>query len=178
MAAAYPDMFKAGATYFARPSRLLPVRRRRRRRLELVLRAGPSQRLSGSVCIRDGWHGRQRALPEEADLARLTGTTLYPQNYQETIDQWTGVFGLSLTPTVSQQNTLQSGYRTDTFGSQVRGIWATEVGRACVLAPGLRGDNSSNCYVPESTSTRPWHGLDTPEGRDEGRDVADMAAMG
>lgn len=55
--------------------------------------------------------------------------TLGAANYQETIDQWSGVFGYNPTqPASSQQNTPQSGYKTDVFGDQLIGIYANGVG--------------------------------------------------
>ncbi|EUC41118.1 carbohydrate esterase family 1 protein [Bipolaris oryzae ATCC 44560] len=54
--------------------------------------------------------------------------TILPPNYNETLKQWTNVFGVSTTPTRSQANTPQTNYRTDDFGSNVQGIWAVGVG--------------------------------------------------
>ncbi|KAF2453968.1 Alpha/Beta hydrolase protein [Lineolata rhizophorae] len=57
-------------------------------------------------------------------------TTLAPQNYEETIKQWTGVFGVSQEPTSEQQNTPQQGYTTSDYGENVQGIWAQGVGHS------------------------------------------------
>ena len=62
--------------------------------------------------------------------------TLRPQNYQETVKEWTGVFGFDATkPQKSQNNFPQNGYKTDTWGvssanplGTVQGIYATGVG--------------------------------------------------
>lgn len=54
--------------------------------------------------------------------------TILPPNYNETLKQWTNVFGVSTTPTRSRANTPQTNYRTDDFGSNVQGIWAVGVG--------------------------------------------------
>ncbi|KAJ4292488.1 hypothetical protein N0V90_009150 [Kalmusia sp. IMI 367209] len=56
--------------------------------------------------------------------------TLSPNNYQETIDQWTNVFGVSLTPTSSKPDTPDKNYRMDDFGPNVEGIWAVGVGHS------------------------------------------------
>lgn len=57
-------------------------------------------------------------------------TTLAPQNYQETLKQWTGVFGVSQTPTAERKNYPQSQYTTDDFGPNVQGIYAQGVGHS------------------------------------------------
>jgi acetylxylan esterase len=63
-------------------------------------------------------------------------TTLYPQNYQEEVKEWTGVFGYDASqPQKVQSNFYQSGYTTDTWGvssanplGTVQGIYAQNVG--------------------------------------------------
>jgi acetylxylan esterase len=61
-------------------------------------------------------------------------TTLSPNNYKETVKQWTNVFGVSETPTSSKPDTPEKNYRTDDFGPNVQGIWAQGVGE---LLPNL-----------------------------------------
>ncbi|KAH8623351.1 hypothetical protein IG631_21830 [Alternaria alternata] len=60
---------------------------------------------------------------------RMHGT-LSPKNYDETLKQWTNVFGVSTTPTSSKKDTPERNYRTDDFGSSVEGIWAMGVGHS------------------------------------------------
>jgi acetylxylan esterase len=59
-----------------------------------------------------------------------TDGTLRPQNYNETIKQWTAVFGVSQTPTNTKANTPESGYTTYDFGENVQGIYAPSVGHS------------------------------------------------
>jgi acetylxylan esterase len=56
--------------------------------------------------------------------------TLSPKNYEETIKQWTNVFGVSTTPTSSKPDTPEKNYRMDDFGPDVEGIWAVGVGHS------------------------------------------------
>ncbi|CAI6339643.1 unnamed protein product [Periconia digitata] len=56
--------------------------------------------------------------------------TLSPKNYDETIKQWTNVFGVSGTPTSSKPDTPERNYRMDDFGGNVEGIWAVGVGHS------------------------------------------------
>jgi acetylxylan esterase len=57
-------------------------------------------------------------------------STLSPKNYDETLKQWTNIFGVSTTPTKSQKDTPEKNYRTDDFGPNVQGIWAVGVGHS------------------------------------------------
>jgi acetylxylan esterase len=58
----------------------------------------------------------------------LRDTTLYPQNFQEEIKQWTNVFGVSQTPTATATNSPLSGYTRTSYGPNVQGILAQGVG--------------------------------------------------
>jgi acetylxylan esterase len=57
-------------------------------------------------------------------------STLAPANYQETIKQWTNVFGVSQTPTSTLKNYPQANYQTDNYGENVQGIYANGVGHS------------------------------------------------
>ncbi|PSN61131.1 alpha/beta-hydrolase [Corynespora cassiicola Philippines] len=57
--------------------------------------------------------------------------TLRPQNYQETMKQWAGVFGYNYDkPEGTKQNDPQSGYTRTTYGPRVEGIYAQGVGHS------------------------------------------------
>lgn len=73
--------------------------------------------LSLLTCCAEFWHGS-------------TDSTLSPKNYDETLKQWTNVFGVSTTPTNSQKDTPEKNYRTDDFGPNVEAIWAQGVGHS------------------------------------------------
>jgi acetylxylan esterase len=100
-------------------------------------------------------------------------TTLRPQNYQETVKEWTGVFGFDATkPAKSQQNFPLNGYKTDTWGvstanplGTVQGIYATGVGHTvpiqgyvgkllCVLRELL-----ADFFFVNSAQDMKWFGL-------------------
>jgi hypothetical protein len=49
-------------------------------------------------------------------------TTLYPQNYYETIKQWTGIFGYSTTATTTYANDPKAPYTRYVFGPNVEGV--------------------------------------------------------
>jgi len=56
--------------------------------------------------------------------------TLAPQNYQETIKQWTNVFGYTQTPVSSIKNFPERNYQTDNYGDLLQGIYGTGVGHS------------------------------------------------
>lgn len=58
-----------------------------------------------------------------------TDSTLLPQNYDETMKQWAGVFGYDYeNPQSTQANTPLAGYTKTVWGESVQGIYAEGVG--------------------------------------------------
>ncbi|KAI1076543.1 carbohydrate esterase family 1 protein [Whalleya microplaca] len=57
-------------------------------------------------------------------------STLAPQNYQEEIKQWTGVFAVGQEATSTEENTPLQGYTTSNYGESVQGIYAQGVGHS------------------------------------------------
>ncbi|PYI33790.1 alpha/beta-hydrolase [Aspergillus indologenus CBS 114.80] len=56
-------------------------------------------------------------------------TTLYPQNYYETVKQWAGVWGYNYdAPQATEANTPEANYVTTVWGPGVQGVFATGVG--------------------------------------------------
>ncbi|KAF1926314.1 carbohydrate esterase family 1 protein [Didymella exigua CBS 183.55] len=131
LAATYPDIFKAAIVYSGVP-------------------AGCFVSASGAV---DAWNstcaqGNSIATPEAwTDVVKnmylnYTGarpkmqiyhgsadTILLPQNYQETMKQWSGVFGYNYSqPQSTTLNNPQSGYTKTVYGESVQGIYAENVG--------------------------------------------------
>ncbi|GKT85957.1 PHB depolymerase family esterase [Colletotrichum tofieldiae] len=113
MAATYPDIFAAGIVYNGVPAGCF---------------------YTNSV---NGWNstcsqGQSQATPQRWAQWIYHGsidTTLNYANYQETIKQWSGVFGYNPDkPITSSQNTPQANYRTDVFGDHLTGVWAVGVG--------------------------------------------------
>jgi len=80
--------------------------------------------------VRNMYPGYNGTRPRMQIWHGSTDSTLAPQNYQETIKQWTNVFGVSITPTSSKPDTPEKNYRTDDFGPNVQGIWAQGVGHS------------------------------------------------
>ncbi|TDZ20014.1 putative acetylxylan esterase A [Colletotrichum orbiculare MAFF 240422] len=123
LAATYPDVFAAAIVYNGVPAGCF---------------------FTGSV---NGWNstcssGKSTATPErwaelvydaypgyEGSRPRMQiyhgsiDTTLDAKNYQETIKQWSGVFGYNPDkPATSSENTPIADYRTDVFGDHLTGV--------------------------------------------------------
>jgi len=123
---AYPDLFKAGAAFSGVPYGCF---------------AGAG--LWNSACaqgqliktpqqwgdlVRSGYPGFTGTRPKFQFWHGTADTTLYPQNFQEEIKQWTNVFGVSQTATSTQSNSPLSGYTRTSYGPNVQAILAQGVG--------------------------------------------------
>ncbi|PGH07751.1 hypothetical protein AJ80_07956 [Polytolypa hystricis UAMH7299] len=75
-----------------------------------------------------GYNGARR--PKMQIWHGSADTTLFPQNYEETIKQWTAVFNVSQTPTSVRQNYLEQMYTTSDYGLDVQGIYAEGTGHS------------------------------------------------
>jgi len=94
-------------------------------------------------------------------------TTLYPNNYRETVKEWTGVFGYdATTPAKEQANFPHSGYTTDSWGidaanplGKVQGIYAQNVGHTVPI----NGTQDMMWFQlgPYATSSSPSSGTTT-----------------
>ena len=149
LAATYPEIFKAAAVYCGVPAGCF------------VSASGAvdawNSTCSGGQSINTAatWANVVKNMGGSAPYPKMqiwhgsSDTTLYPQNYQETIKQWTGVFGLSQTATSTQQNTPQSGYTTSNY--------ADSSGK--VLVQGILAAGVGHCVPQHPTQTLEWFGL-------------------
>ncbi|KAF4566362.1 hypothetical protein EYR36_011788 [Pleurotus pulmonarius] len=123
---AYPDLFKAGSLFSGVPYGCF---------------AGSglwnSQCAQGQLIktgqqwgdqVRSGFPGFTGTRPKIQFWHGTADTTLYPQNFQEEIKQWTNVFGVSETPTSTQTNNPLNGYTRTSYGPNVQAILAQGVG--------------------------------------------------
>ncbi|KAK4923632.1 hypothetical protein LTR49_009187 [Elasticomyces elasticus] len=138
MAATYPELFKAATAYSGVPA-------------GCFVSTADQEAAWNSTCAQ----GKIDASPEywtsvvEGMYSGYTGarprfqvyhgsidTTLYPNNYNETVKEWTGVFGYDYTsPDTIKADFPKSGYTTDIWGvdsanplGTVQGIYAVNVG--------------------------------------------------
>lgn len=65
--------------------------------------------------------------PKLQTLHGLADTTIYPQNLKEQIKQWTGVFGVSETPTLTTKDTPLKGWTRYRYGEKFEAYEAAGV---------------------------------------------------
>ena len=70
----------------------------------------------------NGWRPKMQVFHGSVD------TTVYPQNFQEEIKEWTAVLGLPSSPVSTLTNTPQSGWTTYVYGSSFQATLAQGVG--------------------------------------------------
>lgn len=138
MAATYPELFKAATAYSGVPA-------------GCFMSTADQPAAWNSTCAQGNveasseyWAATVKAMYPDYDGARprfqvyhgSADDTLRPQNYEETVKEWTGVFGFAASkPDSSEANTPKSEYTTDTWGvseenplGTVQGIYAEGVG--------------------------------------------------
>ncbi|KAG7285079.1 hypothetical protein NEMBOFW57_009699 [Staphylotrichum longicolle] len=114
LAATYPQLFKAASLYSGVPAGCF---------------SKASAEQWGNV-VRNMYPGYNGPRPKMQIWHGSADSTLAPANYQETIKQWTNVFGVSQTPTSTVKNYPQANYQTDNYGENVQGIYASGVGHS------------------------------------------------
>ncbi|KAF2268224.1 hypothetical protein CC78DRAFT_540971 [Lojkania enalia] len=132
LAATYPDLITAVSLYSGVPAGCFVSSSGQSAAWNSTCSGGQSRASAqqwGDV-VRAMYPGYNGTRPRMQIWHGSVDTTLAPQNYQETIKQWTNVFGVSETPTSSKPNTPEMNYRTDDFGPNVEGIWAQGVGHS------------------------------------------------
>lgn len=145
MAATYPELFKAATAYSGVPAGCFVSTG------QTSPPSSGSEPAWNSTCAQgqvdassEYWAGVVEAMypsysgkrPRFQVYHGSTDTVLYPQNYEETVKEWTGVFGFDASsPDSSESNSPKSGYTRDTWGvtsanpqGTVQGIYAEGVG--------------------------------------------------
>ncbi|KAH6612940.1 Alpha/Beta hydrolase protein [Chaetomium sp. MPI-SDFR-AT-0129] len=131
MAATYPELFAAGIVYSGVPAGCFYDQAGGADTWNNSCATGQSTgsaELWGSIALNmdpgyDGPRPKMQIYHGSAD------TTLYPNNYNETIKQWASVFGYDYTkPDETAGNTPQSQYTTYTWGDNLIGVYAQGVG--------------------------------------------------
>ena len=145
MAATYPSLFKAATAYSGVPAGCFSVTGQTDAPAAGTTPGWNSTCSQGDIdSTPEYWAGVAEAMNSGYDGARprfqvyhgSTDSVLYPENYNETVKQWTGVFGYDYTaPDERKANFPESGYTTDIWGvtdanplGTVQGIYAVGVG--------------------------------------------------
>ncbi|PSN67304.1 acetylxylan esteras-like protein 1 precursor [Corynespora cassiicola Philippines] len=132
LASTYPDLLTAVSLYSGVPAGCFVSSSNQAAAWNNTCSSGASTASAqawGDV-VRNMYPGYNGTRPRMQIWHGSTDATLAPRNYDETIKQWTNVFGVSTTPTKSSKDTPERNYRTDDFGGSVQGIWAQGVGHS------------------------------------------------
>jgi len=130
LCAAYPDLFKAATVYSGVPAGCFVSAANQ-------VDAWNSSCAQGQVrdtqqqwanVVRGMYPGYNGARPKMQIYHGSVDNTLLPPNYNETIKQWTGVFGYNMPAQQVLPNTPQPRYTTEIYGPNVQGIYAQGVG--------------------------------------------------
>lgn len=130
MAATYPELFAAGIVYSGVPAGCFVSSSNQVDAWNSTCAQGqtvdtPTQWANVVKAMYPGYTGNR---PKMQIYHGDIDTTLYPENWNETIKEWTGVFGYSATAQTTAANTPLSGYTTYTYGSKLTGVYAHNVG--------------------------------------------------
>lgn len=132
LAATYPDLISAVSLYSGVPAGCFVSSSGGVAQWNNTCSQGQS-RASGEAwgnVVRNMDPGYTGARPKMQIWHGSADATLLPNNYNETIKQWTNVFGVSETPTDQKANTPQQSYTTSNYGEKLQGIWANGVGHS------------------------------------------------
>ncbi|KAL2694897.1 hypothetical protein Neosp_001486 [[Neocosmospora] mangrovei] len=131
MAATYPDLFAAGIVYSGVPAGCFFTNSVNGWNSDCAQGRVNKSPADWANMVKDAYPGYNGARPKMQIYHGGADNILLSPNYQETIDQWAGVFGYnSVSPQSSSNNVPQAGYKTDTFGPNLVGIFAQNVGHS------------------------------------------------
>jgi acetylxylan esterase len=130
MCATYPELFQAASVYSGVPAGCFVSASNQVNGWNATCATGKTidTQQQWKNVVTGMYQGYGGARPKMQIYHGSADTTLYPQNYNETIKQWTGVFGYGMNPQQVQQNSPQQGYTREIYGPNVQGIYARGVG--------------------------------------------------
>ncbi|GJC84911.1 putative acetylxylan esterase A [Colletotrichum liriopes] len=130
MAATYPELFAAGIAYSGVPAGCFYT--------GTVNGWNSTCSQGNSISTQQVWAqtalnmypGYTGSRPRMQIYHGSADTTLYPRNWNETIKQWTGVFGYSLTAQQTLPGTPSGQYTKYIYGPNLEGIYGAGVGHS------------------------------------------------
>ena len=133
LAGTYPDLFQAGIAYSGVPAGCFMSTSNGVAAWNGTCANGQATATPAkwAQVVFDMYKGYNGTRPKMQIYHGSVDSTLLPQNYQETMKQWAGVFGYSYdTPESTKTNDPQSGYTRTIYGPRVQGIYANGVGHS------------------------------------------------
>lgn len=133
MAATYPDLFAAGIAYSGVPAGCFMSTSNGVAAWNNTCANGQSIATpqKWAQVVFDMYPGYNGTRPRMQIYHGANDGTLRPQNYQETMKQWAGVFGYNYDrPASTRQNDPQNGWTRTVYGERAEGIYAQGVGHS------------------------------------------------
>lgn len=130
MAATYPELFAAGIAYSGVPAGCFYTGTVNGWNSTCSQGQSISTQAVWAQTALNMYPGYSGARPRMQIYHGSADTTLYPQNWNETIKQWTGVFGYSLTPQQTLPGTPSGQYTKYIYGPNLQGIYGAGVGHS------------------------------------------------
>ncbi|KAJ4347692.1 hypothetical protein N0V95_005190 [Ascochyta clinopodiicola] len=131
LAATYPDLFKAAIVYSGVPAGCFVSASGGIDAWNSTCSQGKSIATpqAWAKVVTDMYPSYKGSRPKMQIYHGSADATLLPQNYQETMKQWAGVFGYNYNqPQSTKTNDPLSGYTRTVYGPSVQGIYAQGVG--------------------------------------------------
>ena len=130
MAAAYPEMFAAGIAYSGVAAGCFASQWNGVAAWNGTCATGHAQAepAQWANIVRDMYKDYAGQYPRMQIYHGSVDTSIDPNNYNETVKQWAGVFGYPYPAANITKNKPQNDYETDDFGPRLQGIYATGVG--------------------------------------------------
>jgi acetylxylan esterase len=127
LAATYPDMFAAGIVYAGVPAGCFYTGTTNGWNSTCANGQINQSPAYWSGVVRNMYPGYNGTYPRMQIYHGSADSTLRPQNYNETIDQWTGVWGYPTTPVQVQPNSPASPYTKYVYGPGLEGYYGAGV---------------------------------------------------
>jgi acetylxylan esterase len=130
LAATYPDVFAAGIAYAGVPAGCFytgSVNGWNSTCANGQINQSPAYWAGVAKNMYPGYNG---SYPRMQIYHGSSDSTLRPQNYNETIDQWTGVWGYPSTPVQTLPNTPASPFTKYVYGPGLEGIYGRGIGHS------------------------------------------------
>lgn len=130
MAATYPELFAAASLYSGVPAGCFMSSSNQVDAWNSTCAEGQIDETQAywTSVVKAMYPGYTGSRPKMAIYHGSADATLYPPNFNETIKEWTGVFGYSLTPQSTTPNDPLPNYTTYVYGPDVVGVYADGVG--------------------------------------------------
>jgi len=127
LAATYPDMFAAVIVYSGVPAGCFYTGTVNGWNSDCAQGKVSKSAQDWATQVRNMYKGYSGKYPRMQIYHGALDTTLRPNNYNETIKEWSGIFGYS-SPTQVLPSTPRSGFTKYVYGPDLQGIWASNNG--------------------------------------------------